>query len=82
MPGPGDETEAIALFSMQMLVHVVRNLVSTGTMEPDGMKVNIEQTRTHLASFHPHHSAVFNQLAETLKSGVDSADEWRRSQNS
>lgn len=81
MSGPDDEAEAIALFSMQMLVHVARNLVSTGTIPADTLKVNVDQTRTHLASLHPRHTAAFDTLAATLISGIESADQWRKTQS-
>lgn len=65
------QLEAFSFFSTQMLIHMVRGLVSLG-VSPDWIKSNIRKTLAEgIEQFSPAHRPHLEGLARTFDVAVD-----------
>lgn len=71
-----DATPAYSIWSVQLLLHISRNLVSTRTIDADTMRTLIEETQSQLTGVKPDDAAAFEELATVFKSGIDSAEDY------
>lgn len=70
--------DAAALFSVQLLFHTMRNLVSLGVLPIDVALKNVEEATQHLSKSHPSQSQDFAALEKGFQNGLRAAETLRR----
>ena len=64
-------TESAAFFGVQMLVHVIRNLVANGLLHEGAIRTNIQETIDQgTVVLGPEHHAALVELAQSFEEAV------------
>lgn len=68
----GESTEIAAFFGTQMLIHLVRNFVAAGLIDPVGFKANVHETIDQgTVHFGPDYHALLAGYGRSFEEAVD-----------
>jgi len=70
--------EAYAIWTGQMMLDVVRNLVASGHLDLAGTLENVAEAEMRLTRAHPDHASHLRALAELYRLGLQDAESYLR----